>query len=211
MHTVLTSNNTVESGVSSLYGGPEMAATKSTAGGDDAAQSVGFPDMANPSENDARIKFEDNGKRWSVENQKGGAPIILHEHQKNHTVSLYKVEGATVLIKGKVNSVSLDACKKTNVVMEHVIGALEISNSQGVKFQICGACPSASIDKSDGVGGILMSEKAKSLQLSTSKHADIQLTWMNGEDMVEKPVPEQFVHSLQADGSVKSRVSSLYA
>ena len=56
-----------------------------------------------------------------------------------------------------------------------------------------------------------MSDEARMMQISTSKHSDVQVSYMDGDDMKEVPVPEQFVHTLTAEGKVKSRVSDLYS
>jgi len=96
-------------------------------------------------------------------------------------------------------------------MMTDVISAVEVTNGKSIKFQISGACPSASVDKTDSCMVYLMSEAAKNMQISTSKHSDMQVTYMKGEESIEKPIPEQFVHSVQPDGSVKSVVSSLYS
>merc|ERR1712048_1504010 len=75
--------------------------------------------------------------------------------------------------------------------MDTVIGAVEVTNCKKVKFQITGSCPSAAIDKTDSCMIYMMSEDAKKMQVSTSKHSDVQLTYMKGDEPVEKAIPEQ--------------------
>merc|ERR1740115_510909 len=56
----------------------------------------------------------------------------------------------------------------------------------------------------------MMSEEAKKMQISTSHHSDVQITYIKDEEGVEKPIPEQFVHVIDGD-VLKSSVSSLYS
>jgi len=204
-------DGSIKSRVSSLY------STVATAGGGAADVEAEAPEAAAEAaeeaeaEPDPRVKFEDSGRRWTVEAAEGGQPITVKVREKHHTVLVYKCKNATVQIRGKVNSVAIDSCVKTQVVMDSVISAVEVTNSKSIKFQVSGSCPSASVDKTDGCNAYLLSERARRMELSTSKHSDVQLTFMQGEDCMEKPVPEQFVHSIQADGSIASVVSGLYS
>jgi len=205
----LQEDGSLKSKVSSLYS--SSAEPVAAAQGAEAAEPAAKEAEAAPAEPDPRVKFEDSGRRWTVEGVEGGQPVTVQGQEKHHTVLIFKCKAATVQIRGKVNSVAIDSCVKTQVVMDSIISAVEVMNSKGIKFLISGSCPSASIDKTDGCNVYLLSERAKRLQLSTSKHSDVQLTYMKGDESIEKPVPEQFVHSIQADGNIKSVVSSLYS
>lgn len=204
--------DTLRSTVSSLYDGgaglPVGVAGAVAADKDSKEEEEPEPAEGEP---DARAKLLEDGKRWIIENVDGGDPVKLSHHAKNHTLMIDKCNNATIILDRKINSVAINGCTKTQVVMTDVISAVEVVNGKSVKFQISGACPSASIDKTDSCMIYLMSEAAKNCQISTSKHSDVQVTYMKGEDPVEKPVPEQFVHSVQPDGKVKSDVSALYA
>ena len=149
-------------------------------------------------------------KRWTVANQSGGEPIRITTAEKHHSVQIFKCSDTTVMIEGKVNSVSIEGCLKTQVVMTDVISSVEVGNSKQIKFQIQGSCPAASIDKTDSCMIYMMSEEAKKMQISTSKHSDVQVTYIAGDEGVEKPIPEQFKHVLDGD-NVVSTVSSLYS
>eukprot|EP00947_MAST-08B_sp_MAST-8B-sp1_P000236 g236.t1 len=153
-----------------------------------------------------------DGKMWNIENQDNPAePIYVKDTKMMQKVYIYKCKGATIVIEGKVTGVSIDQCEKTQVVMETIIGGVEVGNSKSIKFQISGSCPSASVDKTDGCTVYLMSDEAKKCQISTAKHSDVQLSYMDGEDMAEVPVPEQFVHTLNDAGKLESKVSELYS
>jgi adenylyl cyclase-associated protein len=53
-------------------------------------------------------------------------------------------------VKGKVNSVMMDACKKVGIVFESVVASFEAVNCSSLQIQCTGACPSLNIDKTDG-------------------------------------------------------------
>jgi len=207
---VLDGDNVVST-VSSLYSGdaglPTAVAGAVAADEAPAAEEEPEPPAGEP---DARAKLMDD-KRWVIEGVDGGDPVKLSHHAKKHTLLIHKCSNATIVLDRKINSVAIDGCTKTQVVMTDVISAVEVVNGRSLKFQITGACPSALIDKTDSCMIYLMSEAAKRCQISTSMHSDVQVTYMKGEDPVEKPIPEQFVHVVQPDGSVKSDVSSLYS
>eukprot|EP00927_Polykrikos_kofoidii_P029260 TRINITY_DN25340_c0_g1_i1.p1 TRINITY_DN25340_c0_g1~~TRINITY_DN25340_c0_g1_i1.p1 ORF type:complete len:184 (+),score=40.89 TRINITY_DN25340_c0_g1_i1:70-552(+) len=155
---------------------------------------------------------QEDGKRWLIEKkEKEAAPIYVKDHDTHHTLLIFKCSDITVVVEKKINSVSIDACKNVQVVMADVVSTVEVTNSQKVKFQVTGSCPSASIDKTDSCMVFLMSEEAKKMQISTSKHSDVQITYMKDDEPVECPVPEQFVHTIGEDGKIQSTVSSLYS
>jgi len=208
VHSV-EANDTIKSDVSSLYSGGANATAGAQVDNED--QDEGTEEAAAAGPTDPRAVFAENGKRWTVEAVTGGKPIMVTGNEKSHTVFVYKCKDATVVIKGKINSVAIDSCTNTQVVMDTVISTVEVSNGKKIKFQITAACPMASVDKTDSCAIYLMSDKAKKMQLMTSKHSDIQLTYMKGEDPIEKPIPEQFVHIVEASGAIKSTVSSLYS
>ena len=150
-------------------------------------------------------------KQWMIEKAGKGEPIYIKDTKMMQTVYISQCDGATIVVEGKVNGVCIDGCKKTQVVVETVISAVETVNCKSIKFQISGSCPSASIDKTDGCTIYLMSDEAKKIAISTSKHSDVQVAFMKGDDMVEVPVPEQFVHEIGEDKKLGSKVSELYS
>mmetsp|Transcript_18653 Transcript_18653/g.33682 ORF Transcript_18653/g.33682 Transcript_18653/m.33682 type:complete len:160 (-) Transcript_18653:111-590(-) len=152
----------------------------------------------------------DSGRQWEIKEKEGGEPIYVKEQEKHHTLSIFKCKKVTVVVEGKINSVSMLDCVDTQVVLHTVINTVEVTNCKKVKLQITESCPSAAIDKTDSCMIFLMSDDAKKMQISTSKHSDTQITYMKGDEPVEVPVPEQFIHALGPDGKLESKVSSLY-
>ena len=123
----------------------------------------------------------------------------------------YKCENATIQIKGKLKSVILDSCVKSNLVFESAISSCEVVNCKRVQIQSTGICPSYSIDKTDGCLVYLSAEAAPISGFVTSKSSEMNVSWMDEKsgEQKEAPIPEQFVHKLQ-NGAITSDVSDLY-
>ncbi|KAJ8941893.1 hypothetical protein NQ318_001748, partial [Aromia moschata] len=94
--------------------------------------------------------FFRDGKKWLIEYQKGNHQLVVENGEMNNTVYVYKCIDSTVIIKGKINSVVMDSCKKTAVVFDHLVSAVEFINCQSVQMQVFGKVPTISIDKTDG-------------------------------------------------------------
>lgn len=64
---------------------------------------------------------------------------MIEDVNNKQTVYIYKCVNSTIQVKGKVNSITLDSCKKTAVVFEDAISMVEFVNCQSVKCQVnCG-------------------------------------------------------------------------
>jgi adenylyl cyclase-associated protein len=134
--------------------------------------------------------------------------IVTHAH---FLVNSYTCENATIQIKGKLKSVTLDSCSKCNVIFESAISSCEVVNSKRVQIQSTGICPSFSIDKTDGCLVYLSKEATSITNFVTSKSTEMNISWFDEkiQEQKEAPIPEQFVHRL-VNGSITSDVSDLY-
>ena len=56
--------------------------------------------------------------------------------EMNKVVYLLKCTDSTVVIKGKINSITLDSCKKTSVVFDSLVSSMEFINCQSVQMQV---------------------------------------------------------------------------
>ena len=81
-------------------------------------------------------KFALEGKKWVIEFQRNNAGLVVEETEVNQSVYVYKCDGSTIQVKGKVNNVILDSCKKTAVVFGSVVSACEFINCQSVQMQV---------------------------------------------------------------------------
>jgi len=134
------------------------------------------------------------GNKWVVEWQINNKEIIISDTEPRHTVYIYKCEGSVVQIKGKVNAITIDSCKKTGVAFEQAIATCEVVNSTGVDVQCTLSVPSYAIDKCSGVQ-LYLSEKGLHSEIVSSKvdSFNIVLPPLNPtDDPLELPVPEQY-------------------
>jgi adenylyl cyclase-associated protein len=160
-----------------------------------------------------KVEYQTRGFKWVVENQtKDSNPnglVTLDIQDPKQQVYIYKCDGATIDIKGKVKSIVLDACVKTNVLFDSAISTCEFVNCKRIKAQTRGLCPSFVIDKTDGIV-VYLSEESLGTSFVTSKSSEMNVSFPDGEEQKETPIPEQFVHKL-VNGSVTSQVSDLYS
>eukprot|EP00177_Eucheuma_denticulatum_P004052 GFKZ01007325.1.p2 GENE.GFKZ01007325.1~~GFKZ01007325.1.p2 ORF type:complete len:244 (-),score=52.73 GFKZ01007325.1:1933-2664(-) len=136
-----------------------------------------------------------SGKKWSIENQVDNHEIVIEVESMKHTVYVYRCEKSTIQIKGKVNSISIDKCKKVALVFEDALSQVEIVNSDSIQVQCTGNAPSLNIDGCQSVTYYMSQESVEKAMVITSKSAAINLIRPHPDDpddIVETPIPEQF-------------------
>ena len=79
--------------------------------------------------------LELQGKKWAIEYQKDNKSIVLDDVNQKQTVYVYKCTGSVIQVKGKVNQITLDSCKKTAIVFDGCMASCEIINCQSVQVQ----------------------------------------------------------------------------
>lgn len=148
--------------------------------------------------------FTREGKKWSIEYQTRNHNLVVENAEMNNVVYLYKCTECTVTIRGKINSVVIDACKKTAIVMDSVVAAVEFINCQSVQMQMFGKVPTISIDKTDGCQ-VYLSLDSLDVEVVTSKSSEmnILIPAANG-DYVEHPIPEQFKTTILPNKTLKT-------
>jgi len=140
-----------------------------------------------------------DAKVWNIDYQKGNKDITLTTDKKQ-AVYIFKCVDSVVQIKGKVNSVTLDSCKKTSVVFEHLLAQVEVINCQKIEIQTLGTLPTVSIQKTDGCQ-VYLSKDSLNAEIITSKSSEMNILVPkeNGE-LSEYPIPEQFKTVFSKDG-----------
>ncbi|XP_021365211.1 adenylyl cyclase-associated protein 1-like isoform X2 [Mizuhopecten yessoensis] len=132
-----------------------------------------------------------NGKKWVVENHVDNPNIQITDTAINQTVYIYKCQKSTIQIKGKINSIIVDSCKKVGVVFDDLVSSLEFINCQSVKGQVIGTMPTVSIDKTDGAQ-IFLSESSLKAEIVSAKSSEMNVVIPKDGDFVEFALPEQF-------------------
>jgi len=136
-------------------------------------------------------KFGLDGKKWVVEFQRNNSGIVIEETEVNQSVYVYKCDGSTIQVKGKVNNIILDSCKKTAVVFTSVVSSCEFINCQSVQMQAMDSVPTISVEKTDGCQMYL--GKGIKPEIITAKSSEMNVIIPTGDDdFVEQPIPEQF-------------------
>ncbi|KAG5191077.1 adenylate cyclase associated C terminal-domain-containing protein, partial [Tribonema minus] len=175
---------------------------------------------ANKPQGTPKLEFVQAGNKWVVEHQGKDAGVVTVEvTDTKHSVYVYGCVDATLDIKGKCKSVCIDGCRKSQVFVDECISSVEAVNCQRIKVQVRVAVPSVAIDKTDGFQCYL-SATALETTFTTSKSSEMNVSFPrpggDDDELMELPIPEQFVHSLTnlapggAAPMVTSSVSDLY-
>ncbi|XP_011496438.1 PREDICTED: adenylyl cyclase-associated protein [Ceratosolen solmsi marchali] len=150
-----------------------------------------------------------DGKKWLVEYHVGNKSIVIDNAEMNNVVYIFRCQDSSVEIKGKVNSVVMDCCRKSAVVVDSVVASIEFVNCESVKMQVLGKVPTISIDKTDGCQ-MYLNKDTLDVELITSKSSEMNvMVPSENEDYVEYPVPEQFKTVITNKGLSTVAVDSL--
>ncbi|XP_041810608.1 adenylyl cyclase-associated protein 1 [Chelmon rostratus] len=136
--------------------------------------------------------LELDGKKWKVENQEGVQDLVISDTELKQVVYAFKCNKSTLQIKGKINSITIDNCKKMGLVFDDVVGIVEIINSKDVKVQVMGKIPTISINKTDGCH-VYLSKDSLECEIVSAKSSEMNILVPNKDgEFTELPVPEQF-------------------
>ena len=79
-----------------------------------------------------------------------------------------------VMTPGKVNSIVLDSCKKTSIVLDSVVSSVEFVNCQSVQMQVLTKVPTISIDKTDGCQ-IYLNQASLDVSIVSAKSSEMNV------------------------------------
>ena len=163
------------------------------------------PDV--PLKTTAPPKLELQGNKWIVENYSNESSLVIEQTEIRHTVYIYNCTNCTVLIKGKVNAVSIDGCKKTGILIDNVVSTIDVVNGKSISVQITGKAPTMAIDKTDGIQ-IYLSKESLDLQVLSAKSSAINfMVPTNDGDYIELAAPEQLKIQLSSQGNKLNSVA----
>lgn len=144
--------------------------------------------------------FTRDGKKWLIEYQNNNHSLVVDQVEMNNVVYLFRCNNSTVTVKGKLNSITLDSCKRTSVVFDSLVSAVEFINCQSVQMQVLGKVPTISIDKTDGCQ-VYLSKDSLEVEIISSKSSEMNILVPKGNgDYDEYPVPEQFKTTVKGKG-----------
>lgn len=136
--------------------------------------------------------LELEGKKWRVENFEQKHDLVIEETELKQVVYVFGCNNSTLQVKGKINSIIVDNCKKLGLVFENAVGIIEIINSKGIQLQVLGTVPTISINKTEGCQ-VYLSKASLNCDIVSAKSSEMNILIPTGEDDYrEFPVPEQF-------------------
>lgn len=66
-----------------------------------------------------------------------GENIVIENVEMNNVVYIFRCQDSTLTIKGKINSIVMDSCRKSSVVFDSLVSSIEFVNCQSVQMQVC--------------------------------------------------------------------------
>ncbi|KAJ1177931.1 hypothetical protein NDU88_003182 [Pleurodeles waltl] len=172
------------------HGGPVRSGPKPFITPKPTAAASSAPTKSAPKKEPAVLVLD--GKKWRVENYENASKVLISETELKQVVYVYKCVNSTVQIKGKINSITVDNCKKLGLVFDDAVGIVEIINCRDVKLQVLGKVPTVSINKTDGCH-VYLSKDCLDCEIVSAKSSEMNiLVPTSSGDFNEFPVPEQF-------------------
>ena len=153
--------------------------------------SASKPDPPKPVTKKEPALLELEGKKWKVENQENVSNLVIEDTELKQVAYIFKCVNSTLQIKGKINSITVDNCKKLGLVFDDVVGIVEIINSKDVTVQVMGKVPTISINKTDGCH-VYLSKNSLDCEIVSAKSSEMNVIPTEGGDFNEFPVAEQF-------------------
>lgn len=99
---------------------------------DSTGRSIGQKD---PPKSNPKLSLE--GKKWIVENYSGRRDLIIDDTNMTQSINIYNCNECVLTVKGKVNLISVNQCRKFSIIFDNVLSVLEFINCQRVQAQVC--------------------------------------------------------------------------
>lgn len=158
-----------------------------------------------------RKEFNEATQRWNIDYQTAKEGLVdINITDKKQTVYILGCVGASISIKGKCKSIILDSCKQVSLSFDVAMASVEVVNSSRVKIFCRDNVNAVAIDKTDGIV-VTLPTTSMHTEVVASKSSEMNLAWTDESgEMVERPIPEQFVHRIK-DMKITANVSDLYS
>ncbi|XP_006458515.1 hypothetical protein AGABI2DRAFT_148965 [Agaricus bisporus var. bisporus H97] len=149
-------------------------------------------------------KFVLDGNKWLIEYQENEHHLIIEQTSINQTVNIYNCKNITLVIKGKVNAVTLVLGSKASVLVESVVSSISVTASPSFALQVTGMVPMIQVDNTDS-GQIYLSKESLTAEITTAKCSAINVSLpVEGEEegvFSEHPIPEM-LRTVVRDGKL---------
>lgn len=151
-------------------------------------------------------KFEFEGRKWALEYQTNQTQeqFIIQATEMNQSVNIYRCERIMVIVQGKVNSITVDSCKKLSLVFDDIVSLVEFINCQSIQAQPMSKVPTITVDKTDGIQ-LFLRKESLDVELVSAKSAEINVCIIDEKtgDYKEHAIPEQ-LKTVWANGHFKT-------
>lgn len=138
------------------------------------------------------------------ENYENQEHLVISDTEINHSIFIFRCKNTTIQVKGKVNTISLNECVKTNVVADSLVSSIDVIKCNNFALQVMNQIPTVQIDQCDG-GTIYVPRESPNVEVFTSKSTAININIPDGDDYAEKPAPEQLKHTVR-NGQLVSEI-----
>ncbi|KKF96074.1 Adenylyl cyclase-associated protein [Ceratocystis fimbriata CBS 114723] len=131
------------------------------------------------------------GNKWTIENfEKEPQPVII-EGSISHSILISKCNHTTIIIKGKVNAITIETTNRLSLVVDDLISTVDAVKSSNFALQVMGAVPAVMLDQIDG-SEIYFSKQSSDTRVFTSKSANVSINVIgDDDDYKELPLPSQ--------------------
>lgn len=151
-------------------------------------------------------KFEFEGRKWVLEyhTNQTQEQFIIQATEMNQSVNIYRCEKIMVIVQGKVNSITVDSCKKLSLVFDDIVSLVEFINCQSIQAQPMSKVPTITVDKTDGIQ-LFLRKESLDVELVSAKSAEINVCVIDEKtgDYKEHAIPEQ-LKTVWANGHFKT-------
>ncbi|KAH6919003.1 adenylyl cyclase-associated protein [Coprinopsis sp. MPI-PUGE-AT-0042] len=152
-------------------------------------------------------KFVLEGNKWTIEWQEGET-LTVEDTAISHSINIFNCKNTVVVIKGKVNAVTLHNSTKTSILIDSVVSSISVTASPSFALQITGAAPMIQLDSTDS-GQIYLSKASLNAEITTAKCSSINISLpVEGEEegvFEEQPIPEM-LKTIIKDGKLITTV-----
>ncbi|TFK42985.1 cyclase-associated protein [Crucibulum laeve] len=153
-------------------------------------------------------KFVLDGNKWLIEYQENESSLIVENVQLNQSINIFGCKNSTIIIKGKVNAVTIVNSTKTSVLVESVVSSVSVTSSPSFALQITGSAPMIQIDSTDS-GQVYLSKDSLNAEITTAKCSAINVSLpVEGEEegvYEEQAVPEM-LKTVVKDGKLVTTI-----
>jgi len=142
------------------------------------------------------IRYDADRQTHWVENITGRQDVIVQIPESRQKVYIRGVVDSVITIQGKPTSISIENAKGSGIIFDDVIATVEVVNSSKLQLQANGTVGSIILDKTHNTTIFFQKEVGLTANIVTSQVSAINVCSpgkREEDDMIETPLPEQYV------------------